>query len=52
MTGFILDVNGNPINNATIIIAGINHDVTSASDGDYWRLLVPGKHLMTVHAEG
>ncbi|KAK8398384.1 hypothetical protein O3P69_003938 [Scylla paramamosain] len=52
MNGFVLDVNGKAISNATISVAGIAHDVTSAADGDYWRLLVPGKHLITVYADG
>ncbi|XP_047475155.1 carboxypeptidase D-like isoform X2 [Penaeus chinensis] len=52
LKGFILDENNNPISNATISVADIDHDIVSAADGDYWRLLVPGEHLITVHAPG
>ena len=50
--GFILDENQNSISNATISVEGINHDVISAADGDYWRLLVPGTHVLTIYADG
>ncbi|XP_068232083.1 carboxypeptidase D-like [Palaemon carinicauda] len=50
--GFIVDENNNPIGNATVSVQGINHDIISASDGDYWRLLVPGTHVLTVYADG
>ncbi|XP_069475053.1 adipocyte enhancer-binding protein 1 isoform X2 [Ambystoma mexicanum] len=50
--GVVTDQQGEPIPNATISVAEINHDVMTASGGDYWRILNPGEYRVTVRAEG
>ena len=52
LTGFVKAVNGSPIAGATINVAHRNHSITSAADGDFWRLLVPGTYTITVSANG
>jgi hypothetical protein len=37
-----------PIGSALIQIEGLNHDVTSYSNGDFWRLLTPGQYWIRV----
>lgn len=41
-----------PIQQATVSIEGINHDVKSTTSGEYWRLLLPGVYNITVTASG
>jgi len=54
--GRVTDENGNPISHAIIHVKNetsrrdINHEITSAHDGDYWRLLVAGKYEVTACA--
>lgn len=50
--GVIRNDQGTGISHATISVKGIRHNISSAIDGDYWRLVVPGKYLVTVSAPG
>uniref|UniRef100_UPI00398E6F4E carboxypeptidase N catalytic chain isoform X2 n=1 Tax=Pristiophorus japonicus TaxID=55135 RepID=UPI00398E6F4E len=50
--GMVLDENNNGIYKAVVSVFGINHDVTSGVGGDYFRLLLPGKYVVTASAPG
>ncbi|KAI6056233.1 carboxypeptidase Z [Marmota monax] len=50
--GVVMDRFGKPVKNARILVKGIRHDVTTAPDGDYWRLLPPGSHIVIAQAPG
>ena len=50
--GFILDSNNNPIADASISVSGNDKVMRAAEDGDYWRVIVPGKYLVTARASG
>ncbi|ODN04202.1 Carboxypeptidase D [Orchesella cincta] len=48
--GIVKDTNGNPVQGAEIIVEGIDHTVQTTKQGEYWRLLVPGKYRVGVKA--
>lgn len=52
IAGFVYDKNGNPIQGANIVVEGINHNITSTADGEYWRLLLPGIYSVYATAWG
>lgn len=51
--GFVINqVTNKGLADVALIVAGINHTVTTAKDGDYWRLLVPGIYNITASKPG
>uniref|UniRef100_A0A674HRG4 Carboxypeptidase D n=1 Tax=Taeniopygia guttata TaxID=59729 RepID=A0A674HRG4_TAEGU len=51
--GFVRDaVTGAGLDNATIAVAGIAHNITAGRFGDYHRLLVPGTYNVTAFVTG
>ena len=47
--GYVVDeVTKSPIINATIQVEGINHNVTSYMNGDFWRILSPGHYWLII----
>ncbi|XGW23109.1 hypothetical protein V3C99_005393 [Haemonchus contortus] len=49
--GLVTDINGKPAGNATIAVEQ-GKTIRSTSAGEYWRILPPGKHLLTAEAPG
>uniref|UniRef100_W5KNE2 Carboxypeptidase D n=1 Tax=Astyanax mexicanus TaxID=7994 RepID=W5KNE2_ASTMX len=51
--GFVREAgSGKPLSDAMIMVAGINHNVSTAQFGDYYRLLLPGTYNITAVASG
>ncbi|EFN82672.1 Carboxypeptidase D [Harpegnathos saltator] len=50
--GFVYSKDGNPIQEANIVVEGINHNITTTINGEYWRLLLPGTYSVYATAWG
>lgn len=50
--GTVTDSEGEPILDADVVVAGINHNVTTSNRGEYWRLLLPGNFELYAAAYG
>ena len=51
--GFVFDAESNtPLSGAVISVHGIEHNVTTYRDGDFFRILTPGIYNVTVQRLG
>ncbi|XP_018007555.1 carboxypeptidase M-like isoform X2 [Hyalella azteca] len=50
--GFVMDPQGNPIEDAALKITGRDVGFTSTKYGEYWRVLLPGSYKIEAYAEG
>ncbi|XP_034712431.1 carboxypeptidase Z-like isoform X2 [Etheostoma cragini] len=50
--GIVKDKEGNAVKGARISVRRIQHDVTTAENGEYWRLLTPGIYVVSASAPG
>lgn len=52
VSGLVTGQHGEPVYEAVVQVEGIKHNITTTERGEFWRLLVPGTYVFTVHAEG
>lgn len=50
--GYVTSSTNTGIYGAVISVSGIVHPITTAQNGDYWRLLTPGSYMITASAKG
>lgn len=46
------DITKKPLRNVTVQVRGIDRNVTTGPDGDFWRLLLPGSYYVQFFLEG
>lgn len=51
--GYVKDgTNGTALTSASIVVAGIRHNLTTGEYGEFYRLLLPGTYNITAVAQG
>lgn len=50
--GFVMDVNKNPIDRASLKIKGRDVGFQTTRYGEFWRILLPGVYKLEVYADG
>ena len=46
--GYVVDVNNNPIEGASLKVKGRNVGFQTTQHGEFWRILLPGNYVMEV----
>ena len=46
--GIVTNTEGDPVSGAEVFVSGINWNVTTTSDGEFWRIIVPGNYTIVV----
>lgn len=52
VSGFIRNIEGDPIPGVSIKVRDNDHVTKSAENGDYWRILTPGRYTLNFSKEG
>ncbi|XP_053976263.1 carboxypeptidase D-like [Hylaeus volcanicus] len=50
--GLVRDIDGQPVEAASIVVDGIDHNISTTPRGEYWRLLLPGTYFIRAEAWG
>lgn len=50
--GFVFDINGNPIERASLKVKGRDVGFQTTRHGEFWRILLPGVYKLEVFADG